>query len=95
MIGKIFTPDDCSFVYAENLEQAKEAFFEEVGYHSKDEWKEVSMNAVAYAYEWVGRGGFIEIEFQDFIRTGRYSIPYIFLDMEDEYRYQLEMSEYL
>lgn len=92
MIGKIFTPDDCCFVYAENLNQAKEAFFEEMNYCSEDGWKEIPLNQVAYAYEWIGRGGFIEIEFQDFIRTGCYSIPHVFLDMEDEYKYQAERS---
>jgi len=92
--GKIFTPDDYCFIYAESIEQAKEAFFEEMEYHAGDTWKEIPMNAIAYAYPWVGQGGFIEIEFADFIRTGKYQAPYVFLDMEEEYKFQVEMSEY-
>ena len=94
MTGKIFTPDDCCFVYAESLNQAKEAFFEEMSYCSEDDWKEIPISTIAYAYPWVGRGGFIEIEFADFIRTGKYQTPHVFLDMEDEYKSQVEMSEY-
>lgn len=85
-MSKIWSPDEENFVYAENLQSAKEVFHEYMEYcPPDDEWQEFALNTVAHATELIGIGGYNTIDFEDIIRWSKAKAPHFFGNIEDEY----------